>query len=60
VDQSFLDDRPRRRVGACLPQLPDPALDHWATAYHAGNYRRLVAVKDAYDPHRFFDFPQAI
>jgi hypothetical protein len=46
--------------GRVCPQLPDPALDHWATAYHAGNYRRLVAVKDAYDPHRFFDFPQAI
>jgi len=31
-----------------------------AAAYHAGNYPRLAAVKNAYDPHRFFDFPQAI
>jgi RibD C-terminal domain/Berberine and berberine like len=25
-----------------------------------GNYPRLAAVKNAYDPHRFFDIPQAI
>ncbi|WP_433363816.1 FAD-binding oxidoreductase [Actinoplanes sp. CA-142083] len=46
--------------GRVYPNFPDPALDDWATAYHAGNYRRLVAVKNAYDPDRFFDFPQAI
>jgi hypothetical protein len=46
--------------GRVYPNFPDPALDDWAAAYHAGNYRRLVAVKNAYDPHRFFDFPQAI
>ncbi|HET6295088.1 MAG TPA: BBE domain-containing protein, partial [Kribbella sp.] len=27
---------------------------------HAGNCPRLTAVKSAYDPHRFFTFPQAI
>jgi hypothetical protein len=42
------------------PNFPDPDLDDWAAAYHAGNYPRLVAVKNAYDPHRFFDFHQAI
>lgn len=46
--------------GRVYPNFPDPALDDWAAAYHAGNYRRLVAVKNAYDSHRFFDFPQAI
>jgi FAD/FMN-containing dehydrogenase len=46
--------------GHVYPNFPDPALDDWAAAYHAGNYPRLAAVKNAYDPHRFFDFPQAI
>jgi FAD/FMN-containing dehydrogenase len=46
--------------GRVYPNFPDPALDDWAMAYHAGNYARLTAVKNAYDPHRFFDFPQAI
>jgi FAD/FMN-containing dehydrogenase len=46
--------------GRVYPNFPDPALDDWALAYHAGNYARLTAVKNAYDPHRFFDFPQAI
>jgi len=46
--------------GRVYPNFPDPALDDWARAYHAGNHGRLVAVKKAYDPHRFFDFPQAI
>jgi hypothetical protein len=46
--------------GRVYPNFPDPGLDDWAVAYHAGNYPRLAAVKNAYDPHRFFDFPQAI
>jgi FAD/FMN-containing dehydrogenase len=46
--------------GRVYPNFPDPALDDWAAAYHAGNYPRLAAVKNTYDPHRFFDFPQAI
>jgi FAD/FMN-containing dehydrogenase len=46
--------------GRVYPNFPDSALDDWAVAYHAGNYPRLRAVKNAYDPHRFFDFPQAI
>ena len=33
---------------------PAEALDDWAAAYHAGNYPRLAAVKNAYDPHRIF------
>lgn len=46
--------------GRVYPNFPDPALDDWAAAYHAGNHPRLKAVKNAYDPGRFFDFPQAI
>jgi FAD/FMN-containing dehydrogenase len=46
--------------GRVYPNFPDPALDDWAAAYHAGNLPRLAAVKNAYDPHRVFDFPQAI
>jgi FAD/FMN-containing dehydrogenase len=46
--------------GRVYPNFPDPALGDWAAAYHAGNYPRLASVKNAYDPHRFFDFPQAI
>jgi FAD/FMN-containing dehydrogenase len=46
--------------GRVYPNFPDPTLDDWAVAYHADNYPRLAAVKEAYDPHRFFDFPQAI
>jgi FAD/FMN-containing dehydrogenase len=46
--------------GHVYPNFPDPALEDWAVGYHAGNYSRLAEVKNAYDPHRFFDFPQAI
>jgi FAD/FMN-containing dehydrogenase len=46
--------------GRVYPNFPDPALDDWAVAYHAGNHPRLVAVKNAYDPHRSLDFPQAV
>jgi FAD binding domain/Berberine and berberine like len=46
--------------GRVYPNFPDPALDDWAAAYHAGNYPRLAAVKKAYDPQRFLDFRQAI
>nr|WP_225953280.1 FAD-binding oxidoreductase [Kibdelosporangium phytohabitans] len=46
--------------GRVYPNFPDLALDDWSTAYHAGNHPRLAAVKHSYDPHRFFDFPQAV
>lgn len=46
--------------GRVYPNFPDPALDDWATAYHAGNHTRLTEVRKTYDPNRFFDFPQAI
>jgi FAD/FMN-containing dehydrogenase len=46
--------------GRVYTNFPDPALDDWAGAYHADHYARLAAVKRAYDPGRFFDFPQAV
>jgi FAD/FMN-containing dehydrogenase len=46
--------------GRVYPNFPDPALDDGPSAYHAGNRARLAAVKHAYDPHRFFDFPHAV
>lgn len=46
--------------GRVYTNFPDPALGDWAAAYHGGNYARLVTVKNAYDPNRFFDFPQAV
>ena len=46
--------------GRVYPNFPDPALDGWPAAYHAGNHPRLAAVKQAYDPHRRFDFAQAV
>lgn len=46
--------------GGVYPNFPDPQLNDWATAYHAGNYARLAAAKSAYDPDRLFDFPQSV
>jgi FAD/FMN-containing dehydrogenase len=46
--------------GRVYPNFPDLALEDPAAAYHGGNLARLTAVKRAYDPQRFFDFPQAI
>jgi hypothetical protein len=59
VGRSFLATTHADGLGI-YPNFPDPELDDWAAAYLAGNYPRLAAVKNAYDPHRFFDFPQAI
>jgi FAD/FMN-containing dehydrogenase len=46
--------------GRVYPNFPDLALTDWATAYHAENLARLVAVKRAYDPDRVFTFPQSL
>ncbi len=38
----------------------DPSLKDWKASYYAENYARLSRVKAAYDPYRFFRFPQSI
>ena len=46
--------------GRVYPNFPDSRLADPAAAYHAGNHARLVAARRAYDPDRFFRFPQAV
>jgi hypothetical protein len=46
--------------GRVYPNFPDLSLEDPAHAYHAGNYPRLAALKERFDPHRVFDFPQAL
>jgi FAD/FMN-containing dehydrogenase len=46
--------------GRVYPNFPDPGLEDWADAYYGGNYGRLLAVKQAYDPGNWFCFPQSL
>jgi len=46
--------------GRVYPNFPDPLLEDPLSAYHGANAERLAGIKRRYDPHRFFDFPQAI
>ncbi|HEX6674334.1 MAG TPA: FAD-binding oxidoreductase [Actinomycetes bacterium] len=46
--------------GRVYPNFPDPDLDDWARAYHAGNLERLLRAKRRYDPDGFFRFHQSI
>ncbi len=46
--------------GETYQNFMDPALVDWRRSYYAENYPRLVAVKQEYDPTRFFSFPQAV
>ena len=39
--------------GRLYPNFPDPDLTD-PTAYHGGNHERLLAIKQAYDPHHVF------
>ncbi|MGW8955646.1 FAD-binding oxidoreductase [Streptomyces sp. NPDC055709] len=40
--------------------FPDRELPNWWTAYYGSNYRRLVRVKEQYDPRQIFRYPQGI
>ncbi len=51
----------RRHVtGGAYVNYTDPYLDGWQTAYYGSNYRRLLEVRHEFDPHHYFNFPQAI
>lgn len=42
------------------PNFPNLRLAEPEQAYHGANEARLAAVKRAYEPQQFFDFPQAV
>ncbi len=46
--------------GQAYQNYIDKDLSTWRQAYYAGNYKRLVSIQREYDPHHFFNFPQAI
>ncbi|WP_172639104.1 FAD-binding oxidoreductase [Streptomyces tailanensis] len=52
----------RHQLGtsAAYVNFPDPDLRHWQTAYYGDNHDRLATIKEHYDPHRVFDYPQAV
>jgi FAD/FMN-containing dehydrogenase len=51
--------RPYVTGGAYL-NYTDPSLKNWQTAYYGSNYPRLQTVRRKFDPHHYFNFPQAI
>jgi FAD/FMN-containing dehydrogenase len=46
--------------GRVYPNFPDPGLDDPLRAYHGSNLARLLALKQRYDPDRFFHFPHGL
>ncbi|MDF3300312.1 FAD-binding oxidoreductase [Streptomyces tropicalis] len=46
--------------GAAYQNYADPTLRDWRTAYYGDAAGRLAKVKQQYDPHRFFSYPQAL
>jgi len=47
-------------TGGAYYNYTDPQLKHWQNAYYGSNYGRLLKVRRKYDPHHYFNFPQAI
>jgi FAD/FMN-containing dehydrogenase len=47
-------------TGGAYYNYTDPQLKHWQNAYYGSNYARLLKVRRKYDPHHYFNFPQAI
>ncbi|NUT48829.1 MAG: FAD-binding oxidoreductase [Saccharothrix sp.] len=45
---------------AAFVNFPDPELRRWSDAYYGPNYARLLDVKQMYDPHNRFRYPQSI
>jgi FAD/FMN-containing dehydrogenase len=59
VDAGFTAVDPHSN-GETYQNFIDPSLPGWQHAYYAENLPRLRTVKDRYDPHRAFRFPQGI
>ena len=47
-------------TGGAYFNYTDPDLPGWQTAYYGSNYRRLLNIRRAVDPHHYFNFPQAL
>jgi FAD/FMN-containing dehydrogenase len=58
--QSFWQSMRPYASGQAYQNYVDPSLADWRQAYYGANYTRLTQVKAAYDPHRLFNFPQAV
>ncbi len=46
--------------GQAYQNYIDRNLPNWQHAYYGGNYARLESIRHTYDPHHFFNFPQAV
>ena len=46
--------------GQAYQNYIDAQLRTWRQAYYGSNYGRLNSIRRTYDPHHFFNFPQAI
>jgi FAD/FMN-containing dehydrogenase len=47
-------------TGGSYLNYTDPQLKDWQKAYYGSNYARLLKVRREFDPHHYFNFPQAI
>ncbi len=46
--------------GMAYQNYIDRDLKNWRQAYYGSNYARLVKIQRRFDPHHYFNFPQAI
>jgi hypothetical protein len=46
--------------GAAYQNYTDPTLTNWRKAYYGDAAPRLTALKQQYDPNKFFSFPQSL
>ncbi len=57
---NFHDQLHPHANGQAYQNYVDSALVNWQQAYYGVNYHRLQMVKEKYDKHQLFTFPQAI